>query len=73
MLMIDPEYGVIIGADVADVVWDDLLGKNAKIIRINMDEYGNVGYWLDNDYCGGGRYPWEISQPRVDKDGKIVG
>jgi hypothetical protein len=63
-MIIDPEYGVIVFADVGEVVWDDLTRTNATIVSKKFDEYGNLGYWLDNDYVGGGRFPWEVSPPR---------
>ena len=62
-MKIDPEYGVVTEAEVGDSVWDDLLGRNSVVVRVSADEYGNVGYWLDNEYLGGGRFPWEISPP----------
>jgi hypothetical protein len=61
---IDYEYNVVVDAEVGEIVWDDLLRCNQKIVRKSRDECGNLGYWLDNDYVGGGRFPWEISPPR---------
>jgi len=57
---------------VGDIVFDDLQGKEAKVIGISFstgftdgNKFRNsadtVGYWLDNDYLGGGRHPWEVS------------
>jgi hypothetical protein len=63
-MTVDDEYGVILDAEVGEVVWDDLTRANAKILRKETDAQGNVGYWLDSDWCGGGRFPWEISPPR---------
>ncbi|HEY2525794.1 MAG TPA: hypothetical protein VGI29_12095 [Candidatus Binataceae bacterium] len=60
---IDPEYGVIVKAEAGETVWDNLTGRNAKILRVDMDEFGNVAVWLEGDYLGGGRFPWEISPP----------
>lgn len=48
--------------NVGERVWDDLLDCHAKIVRIDTDQHGNTGIWLDNDYLGGGRHPWEISK-----------
>lgn len=64
-MIIDKEYGMILDAEPGEVVWDDLTRTNAKILRKERDEHGNVGYWLDNEWAGGGRFPWEISQPRL--------
>jgi len=49
-----------------DIVWDDLTASKAKIIKVSVDR-GCVGYWLDNDYLGGGRYPWEISKTKEEE------
>jgi hypothetical protein len=59
--------------NVGDEVIDGLTDKKAKIIGISFSHGhadGNecqfavmtIGYWLDNDYLGGGRHPWEISK-----------
>ena len=59
--------------DIDEKVWDDLTHKYAKIIGIGFEDgytKGNkfrsacacIGYWLDNDYLGGGRHPWEITK-----------
>lgn len=61
---IDPEYSAVTRAEAGEVVWDDLTGSNRRILRVEADEHGNVGYWLESDYLGGGRYPWEISPPK---------
>ncbi len=47
---------------IGDEVHDDLTSKRSKIINITEDPKGNFGIWLDNDYLGGGRHPWEISK-----------
>ena len=56
---------------VGDTVYDDLTGTPAKVVRINIgdgehlplvDDRGTIGIWLDNDYFGGGRHPWEVSK-----------
>lgn len=44
-----------------DMIHDDLTGKACKVIRIWHDDFGNAGFQIDNDYCGGLRHPWEIS------------
>ena len=69
-MIIDNQYGVILDAEVGEIVWDDLARRNARILRKEHDEWGNVGYWLDCDPAemersGGGRFPWEISPPRT--------
>lgn len=63
-MKIDPEYQVLIDADVGEIVWDDLMRKNATIVKKERDKDGNLGYWLDSDWLDGGRFPWEISVPR---------
>jgi hypothetical protein len=63
MIVVDPDYGILIKAEVGDEVWDDLTKTKAKVIRVHHDDFGNTGYWLDNDYLGGGRHPWELSPP----------
>jgi hypothetical protein len=60
-MVVDPEYDAIVSAEAGELVWDDLTGANATIIRITFDQHGNMGYWLDN----GGRFPWEISPPLI--------
>jgi hypothetical protein len=68
---IDPEYYVVTKACPGEIVWDDLTRQNARILRVEFDEWGNVGYWLECDEAemkrtGGGRFPWEISPPAED-------
>lgn len=55
---------------VGDEVWDDLMRKNARILGVEVKQgicnkvsyHGTViGYWLDNEWLGGARHPWEIS------------
>lgn len=59
--------------EVGDRVLDDLTCKPATIIGRSYHEgrkgpsdrannMGSVGYWVDNDYMGGGRHPWEITK-----------
>ena len=64
-MTIDDQYGVVVDAEVGEIVWDDLERKNARIVRKEADTHGNIGYWLASEWLGGGRFPWEISQPRV--------
>ena len=45
---------------VGDKVLDELTGKIVTIRSINI-ENGNIGYWVDSEYLGGGRHPWELS------------
>lgn len=66
-MVIDPQYGMIVDADIGEVVFDDLTHESAEILDKRSDEFGNVGYWLSSR-CGhwdddGGRFPWEISPP----------
>ena len=68
-MIIDPEYDMVVRADVGDVVWDMFTRANVKVVRVSFDKFGNVGYWLDTDEedrkrTGGGRFPWEIFPPR---------
>lgn len=47
-------------------VWDGLTQTKSKVIRIieELQAESNwvcYGIYLDNDYLGGGRHPWEIS------------
>ena len=44
---------------------DDLTQTDAKIVKLEKDVNGNLGLWLDNDYLGGGRHPWEVSPARI--------
>lgn len=68
MLEIDQDYNTILSAEAGDLVWDDLEGRNTRIVRISRDESGNLGYWLASDWINGGRFPWEISSPRQFRD-----
>ena len=53
-------------------VFDDLTGKEATVIGVtfqngrkydkNITQMGCFGIWLNNDYVGRGRHPWEISE-----------
>lgn len=45
-------------------VRDDLDGGKIRVIRkVDYDEFGNAGVWLNSEYLDGGRHPWEISNP----------
>lgn len=69
-MIVDDEYGVIVSAEVGEIVWDDLTGQHAPIERIEKDKHGNIGYYLGGgaaDWCEGGRFPWEIWPPRESK------
>ena len=57
---------------VGDVVIDDLTGRKVTIIGVSYEDgkksssdkrsaSHTVGYWVDNDYMGGGRHPWELT------------
>ena len=46
---------------VGDIVKDDLTGKTQKVLKVIKDDNGNVCIQLDNDYLGGLRHPWEVS------------
>lgn len=73
-MTIDPEYGAITSVGPGETVWDDLTGTNARVLRVEADEFGNIGVWLENDYLGGGRFPWEISPPieRISNTSSLV-
>lgn len=58
-------------------VIDDLTGEETTIVGVSItfgkvggkikisiypSETPTIGYWVDNDYMGGGRHPWEISE-----------
>jgi hypothetical protein len=58
---------------VGERIWDDLTHQEATVIGITFasgyvegnklsDNADNIGYWLDNDYLAGGRFPWELSK-----------
>lgn len=68
-MRIDTEFNV------GEKVWDDLTMQEATVIGITF-EHGKkkvedkrtasrcVGYWIDNNYLGGGRHPWELCKFR---------
>lgn len=45
---------------VGDTVYDDLTGFNVKVLKLTNTD-GIIGIWLESDWLGGGRHPWEIS------------
>ena len=57
---------------VGQEVWDTLTRSKATVIGISYEEgkragsnincVGAWGIWLDNDYAGGGRHPWEVDE-----------
>ena len=66
-------YEIIRGKDdypvgdfkIGDLVFDSLTGwgKVYTIKKITGKD-GIFGYWIDSDYFGGGRHPWEIVKVR---------
>lgn len=59
--------------EVGEKVFDDLTAKEATVIGISWargftennrlrNQLDTLGYWLDNDYLGGGRHPWELTK-----------
>jgi len=61
--------------EVGEKVFDDLTAKETTVIGITWargctegDKYchqvDTIGYWVDNDYLGGGRHPWELTRVR---------
>lgn len=51
---------------VGDTIFDDLTGKNAKVIKLTQEDH-LIGIWLENDWLGGGRHPWEVSRKKEDE------
>ena len=47
---------------VGDSVRDDLTRSVRMVQYIEYDRYGNSGIWIDHEWLGGGRHPWEVSQ-----------
>jgi len=55
---------------VGEVVWDDLMRSEATVVGMDYSKgktpqgnhIGSWGIWLDNDWLGGGRHPWEITR-----------
>jgi hypothetical protein len=48
--------------DIAEMVHDDLTGKDAVICNVTLGKDKTVGYWVNGDYLDGGRHPWEITK-----------
>lgn len=58
----DDPAGEPVYAQPGDIVWDTLTGQNVKLLRIEHDGKSvSPGCWVESDYLGGGRHPWEIS------------
>jgi hypothetical protein len=61
--------------EVGEEVFDDLTGQKAKIICVQYKNGARkeelsiachtVGYWVDNDYLGGGRESWELTKLKI--------
>lgn len=47
--------------EVGEVVFDDLTCKLCIIRRISESKNA-IGYWLNSNYLGGGRHPWELTK-----------
>lgn len=48
---------------VGEMVRCDLTGKECLVLAIELDtKHNTVGIWLDSDYLGGGRHPWEVGR-----------
>jgi hypothetical protein len=55
---------------VGDTVHDMLTQSQAKVVGLSYEEgktpkgtsIGCWAIWLENDYLGGGRHPWEIEK-----------
>lgn len=65
------DYNKLFRFDVGDKVMDGLTGKTTTIIGVsysngyvngnrNVSYLRAIGYWIDSDYLGGGRHPWEV-------------
>jgi hypothetical protein len=57
--------------EIGEVVYDSLTKEEVKIIGIAFEigrqgysstttAMSNIGYWVDNSWLDGGRFPWEI-------------
>jgi hypothetical protein len=68
---------------VGDTVIDDLTSTLCKVVGIewadgktvgsdgrHYNHYGCLGIWIDSPWVDGGRHPWEISEPILEKDFK---
>jgi hypothetical protein len=47
---------------VGDHVWDDLTKCIVEILKVDVSQNGSIGYFVNSDYLGGGRHPWELSE-----------
>lgn len=59
---------------IGEEVYDDLAGKNHKVIGIqyelghcdpdhpNISSVGCWGIWIDSKHLDGGRHPWEVTK-----------
>jgi hypothetical protein len=74
----DDEYYEALGKfwgqmNVGTLVWDDLTRSNSTIIEVLHDELSLTdGIRLDNDYCDGLRFPWEVGFPRTENGEEII-
>ena len=70
--------------EVGEKVFDDLTAKEAVIVGISFargfvkeDRLCNnqdcLVYWVDNDYLGGGRHPWELTKLKCCGNCKYAG
>lgn len=52
---------------VGDVVWDDLTQKDTTILSIEYPTKDSLGttIYVNDQYLGGMRFPWEISKPNA--------
>ena len=46
---------------IGDSVFDDLTSEVVVIVKVDIDTRGNLGYFVNHGYLGGGRHPWEVS------------
>jgi hypothetical protein len=58
--------------NLGEIVFDDLINDLATITKVDVDKNGNVGYFVDNTYLGGGRHPWELSKIEDVASGKNI-
>lgn len=55
--------------NVGELAFDDLTKRVVEILKINVDENGSIGYFVDSEYLNGGRHPWELT-PLSEVDAK---
>lgn len=64
--------------EVGEIVFDELTGEKVRLVGITFQRgkkgknslsvaMDTIGYWVDNNYLGGGRVPWEISSVKAYK------